>query len=254
MKFDLQNKVVLVTGASRGIGRAIALQFSQIGARVAVHYHKNRDAAEKTLSDLKGENHILCQADMSDANSVRQMTESVISKMNRIDILVNNAGVYDEHRIPEVSYEEWQNFWEKMIQTNLIGPANLSFLVAKEMIKNSGGRIINISSRGAFRGEPFAFAYGASKAGMNSMGQSMAKALAPHNIFVYTIAPGFVETDMISGMMESPQGKEYLAQSPLNRAARPEEIADTAIHLATGDTEYMTGCIIDINGASYLRS
>ena len=114
--------------------------------------------------------------------------------------------------------------------------------------------MINISSRGAFRGEPLSPAYGASKAGLNSMSQSLAKALGPHNIFVYVIAPGFVVTDMTTEFLEGPQGDVIRSQSPLNRAARPEEIADTALFLASGETEYLTGCIIDVNGASYLRS
>ena len=118
------------------------------------------------------------------------------------------------------------------------------------MIKNGGGKFINISSRGAFRGEPSAPAYGASKAGLNSLGQSLAKALAKDRVFVYTIAPGFVDTERVKNLIDD----EVRAQSPLNRVAKPQEIADTALWLATGDNEFLTGCIIDVNGASYLRS
>ena len=122
------------------------------------------------------------------------------------------------------------------------------------MLKNNGGRIINISSRGAFRGEPESWAYGASKAGLNSLGQSMAKALAPQNIFVYTIAPGFVSTEMSQKILSSPQGDEIRSQSPFGRVAKPEEIAKIVLFFAGEAPEFMTGCIVDINGASYLRT
>ena len=122
------------------------------------------------------------------------------------------------------------------------------------MIKQGHGKIVNISSRGAFRGEPDAWAYGASKAGLNSLGQSMAKALAPYGITVYTMAPGFVETDMSKHSMKGKRRAGILAQSPLNRVALPDEIARVVLMLCADGNEYMTGCIVDMNGASYLRS
>ena len=122
------------------------------------------------------------------------------------------------------------------------------------MTAQGGGKIINISSRGAFRGEPQAPAYGAAKAGLNAMSQSLAQALAPHNIMVYAIAPGFVETDMAAIVLDGPEGPAIRAQSPLNRVGRPEEIAGIAVFLAGPGTDYLTGCIIDANGASYLRT
>ncbi len=251
---DLNGKVVLVTGASRGIGKAIAQQFAEKGARIIIHYNRDRKSAEKLRDDLPGGPHLVVQADLSDPESVHQMADYAFHNVRKVDILVNNAGIFEEHKLTDLSYEEWQEYWRRTIFTNLIGPANLTFFVAKNMINNIGGKIINISSRGAFRGEPNAPAYGASKAGLNSMSQSMAKALAPYKIFVYTIAPGFVETDMVREMLSGPEGDEIKAQSPLNRAAQPEEIADTVVYLASGKTEYMTGSIVDINGASYLRN
>jgi 3-oxoacyl-[acyl-carrier protein] reductase len=250
----LKDKVALVTGASRGIGKAIAERFAQSGAKVIVHYHNNKKAAGETLSGLSGNGHIVLRADMADPAEVRTLAEKSLEKMGRVDVLVNNAGIYLDHALTEVSYEHWQEAWKKTLHTNLFGPANLTFLIAHQMIKQGGGRIINISSRGAFRGEPDWPAYGASKAGMNSMGQSLAQALAPHKIFIYTIAPGFFETDMAAPFLEGPGGDEIRAQSPLNRAGRPEEIAALSVFLACEQTEYMTGCIIDINGASYLRT
>jgi len=254
MGFEFGGKVAFVTGSSRGIGRAIALQLAEAGARVVVHYYQDRQAAERTLADLAGEGHILVQGDVSDPGSVQEMTEAVIQSAGRIDILVNNAGIAEDHPIAEVPYEQWQGAWERTLATNLVGPANLSFCVAREMMETGGGRIVNVSSRGAFRGEPNHPAYGASKAGLNAMSQSLAQALAPHNIFVYVVAPGFVETDMSTSTLAGPEGDSIRNQSPLGRVAKPEEVARTVVFLASEGTEFLTGCIVDVNGASYLRT
>jgi NAD(P)-dependent dehydrogenase (short-subunit alcohol dehydrogenase family) len=168
--------------------------------------------------------------------------------------LVNNAAVHANMRPLENSFETWFDDWNRIVTSNLSGTACLSFLVAKAMLKTGGGRIINISSRGAFRGEPEAWAYGASKAGLNSLGQSMAKALAPQGIFVFTIAPGLVSTDMSEENLSSQQGDEIRNQSPFGRVARPEEVGKIVVFFAGEAPEFMTGCIVDINGASYLRT
>jgi 3-oxoacyl-[acyl-carrier protein] reductase len=254
MKFDFSNKNILVTGSSRGIGRAIARQFAASGARVAIHYHKNRQAAERTVADLPGGPHLLVQADVSDPASVHGMVDTTLNAMERIHVLVNNAGIFGEYQMVELTYEQWQEQWERTIRTNLLGPANISFCLIRHMIDQGGGRIVNVSSRGAFRGEPDAPDYGASKAGLNSLSQSMARALAPYKIFVYVVAPGFVETDMTAEMLSGPNGDTIRGQSPLGRAALPEEVARTVAFLASEGTDYLTGCIVDVNGASYLRS
>lgn len=254
MGTDFSGKVVMVTGASRGIGREIVRQFAAGGASVVAHFHKNREAAEQTLASLAGTSHLIVQADLSDATAVGKMAEKALGEMGHIDVLVNNAGIYEFHPVAETSFEDWQRSWEKTILTNLLGPAHLSFQVARYMMKSGGGKIINITSRGAFRGEPDAPAYGASKAGLNAFSQSMAQALAPHNIFMYAVAPGFVETDMTASLLAGPAGDAIRAQSPLNRVARPEEVARAVLFLAAEGTDYLTGCIIDVNGASYLRT
>jgi NAD(P)-dependent dehydrogenase (short-subunit alcohol dehydrogenase family) len=254
VEFDFVNKNVLVTGSSRGIGRAIAQRFAESGARVAIHYHKNRQAAERTFADLPGGPHLLVQADVSDPLSVQEMVDTVLNAMERIHVLVNNAGIFEEYPIIELTYEQWQEKWERTIQTNLLGPANTSFCLIQHMKKQGGGKIVNVSSRGAFRGEPDAPAYGASKAGLNSLSQSMALALAQYNVFVYVVAPGFIDTDMTAEMLSGPKGDAIRGQSPLGRVALPEEIARTVVFLASEGTDYLTGCIVDVNGASYLRS
>lgn len=252
MNFDSQ--VVLVTGASRGIGRAIARQFAEHGARVAVHYNSNPAAADNTLASLPGSGHTTVQADLADADAVQRMVRTVIESMGGLHVLVNNAGIYEEHKILEVDYGFWQASWLKTIQTNLLGTANAAYCAAQHMKAHGGGRIINVSSRGAFRGEPDAPAYGASKAAMNAMGQSLARALGPHGIFVTTVAPGWVETDMATDYLAGPDGDGIRAQSPLGRVATPDEVAYTVLFLASAGAEFLTGGIIDVNGASYLRS
>ena len=251
---NVTGKVALVTGASRGIGRAIAFQLAECGASVAIHYQSNLEAAEETLSLLPGAGHRLCQADQADPAQTASLAEQVVDDMGRIDILVNNAGIFESHPVAEVTFDAWQDAWQRILAVNLFGPANLTYCVAREMMQQGGGRIVNVSSRGAFRGEPQAPAYGASKAGLNAMSQSLAQALAPYGVFVYVVAPGFVETDMASSTLAGPEGDDIRAQSPLNRVARPEEVARAVVFLASEGTDFLTGCIVDVNGASYLRS
>ncbi len=251
---DFSGQVILVTGASRGIGRSIARQFAQRGGRVAVHYHQNEEAARATLALLPGEGHHIVQADMADADAIQRMMQTVIAQMGGLHVLVNNAGIYDDHPPLSISYADWQASWMRIVQTNLIGAANAAYCAAQHMKDHGGGRIINVSSRGAFRGEPDSPAYGASKAGLNAMSQSLAKALAPHNIFVTAVAPGFVETDMAAELLNGPQGDAIRAQSPLNRVATPDDVAYAVVFFASAGAEFMTGAILDVNGASYLRT
>ena len=251
MRFE--EKVVLVTGGSRGIGREVARQFANRGARIAIHYKQNLAAAEATRSLLQGSGHIIVQADLADPEAISSMVSDVVEQMGRIDILINNAGIYEERPLTEISYSEWQAHFDRVLSVNLFGAANTTYCAAQYMIKQGGGRIVNISSRGAFRGEPTAAAYGASKAGLNSMGQSLAKLLAPHNIFIGTVAPGFVETDMAAERLAQPDGDEIRNQSPLKRVAKPEDVAYVALFLASDGAEFATGSIVDVNGASYLR-
>jgi NAD(P)-dependent dehydrogenase (short-subunit alcohol dehydrogenase family) len=249
-----EGKVALVTGSSRGIGREIAVELASRGARVAVHYRADREAALETLASLAGGPHAIFGADVADADAARGLVQDVVGEMGGIDILVNNAAIFEPHPVPETDYAGWRAAWSRTISTNLLGPANLSFLVARVMMERSGGRVVNVSSRGAFRGEPDSPAYGASKAGLNALSQSMAQALAPHGILFYVVAPGFVETDMASSLLSGPQGDGIRAQSPLGRVATAGEIARTVGFLTFDAPAFMTGAILDVNGASYLRS
>ena len=251
---DFSGKHVFITGGSRGIGRAIATAFAAGGARVAINYLSNTKAAEKTLASLEGGPHMMVQGDVSDPESVRHMIETVVDNFGALDIVVNNAGTYVYHRLEEVVYDDWQQAWQETLATNLLGPANVAYCAARHMIEHGGGRIVNVTSRGAFRGEPEGPAYGASKAALNSMSQSLAQRLAPHGIFVGAVAPGFVDTELAARVLDGPDGDAIRAQSPLGRVAKPEEVAHAVLFLASEGSEFSTGTIIDVNGASYLRS
>jgi NAD(P)-dependent dehydrogenase (short-subunit alcohol dehydrogenase family) len=231
----------------------VARAFADSGDRVAVHYRGSAQLAEELLHTLPGEGHLTVQADMADPEAVRAMVDGAAQALGGLDVLVNNAGIYTPHPIFETSYDEWQRQWQQTLDTNLVGAANAIWCAVRHM-RGRGGRIINVSSRGAFRGEADQVAYGASKAGLNSLTQSLAVALGPHGIAVAAVAPGFVETDMTNEHLKAPRGAAIRAQSPFNRVARPEEIAAAVHWLASPPAEWASGTIIDLNGASYLRT
>jgi len=251
---QLKSKACLVTGASRGIGAAIAAMMAEQGARVAVHYGSNKEAAERIAESLSGEGHTVLGADLTDASCAPDLIDRVVAKMGRLDVLVNNAGIFVAHPPLAVSTDEWLARWQETLAVNLVSPAALCQYAGRLMAEQGGGRIINVGSRGAFRGEPDCPAYGASKAGLHAMSQSLAVALAPGNIQVFAVAPGFVETDMARTLLESEAGDRIRGQSPMNRVAHPDEIAEVVCFLASTGAGFMTGGIIDINGASYLRT
>jgi NAD(P)-dependent dehydrogenase (short-subunit alcohol dehydrogenase family) len=245
---------VLVTGGSRGIGRVVARAFAEQGDRVAVHWGSSRERAERVLAELPGDGHVLVQADMADAAAVGDMVDDAADRLGRLDVLVNNAGVFTAHPPLAVSYEEWQRAWSRTLAVNLLGAANATFRAVPHLIAAGGGAVVNVTSRGAFRGEPDTPAYGASKAGLNAFAQSMALALAPHGISVTAVAPGFVQTEMAREVLDGPGGDAVRAQSPFGRVARPEEVASAVLWLASPGARFSSGTIVDVNGASYLRS
>ena len=245
---------ILITGASGGIGRAAAIECASRGARIGVHYNGNRERAEETLAALEGGGHQLFQCDISDPQAAESLINEAEQAFGGLDVLVNNAGISQRHNFEDIDYATWQESWHRIVTTNLTAAGNLCFCAGKKMIARGGGRIVNVSSRGAFRGEPQMPWYGASKAGMNAMGQSLAQALGPMGVFVYTVAPGFVETPMATRVLASPEGDSIRKQSSIGRVAQPQELGTTIAFLALEAPEFMTGCIVDVNGASYLRS
>ena len=250
----MADRAVLVTGGSRGIGRAIAEAFAKLGDRVAIHHRDSAALAAQVVAGLPGGGHTVVQADLADAEAVRRAVDAACETLGGLDVLVNNAGIFTPHPITEVSYAEWQAAWQATLGVNLIGAANVTWCAVQHMLGRGGGRIINVSSRGAFRGEPGQPAYGASKAGLNAFGQSLARALAPHGIAVAAVAPGYVDTDMAARYLAGPQGDALRAQSPFGRVAEPEEIAAAVVYLASPEAEWASGTIIDLSGASYLRT
>jgi NAD(P)-dependent dehydrogenase (short-subunit alcohol dehydrogenase family) len=260
---------VLVTGSSRGVGAATARAFAERGDRVVVHYRAAEGQAQELLDDLPGTGHALVQADLSQPAAVRELAREAVAALGRIDVLVNNAALFldpagggsrrGDHRITDVSYEDWVRAWQTTLATNLMGAANLTWCVARQMIEVPPadglprGRIVNVGSRGAYRGEPDVPAYGASKAGLHAFGQSMAIALAPEGISVVSLAPGFIATDMAAELLDRPEGDAIRAQSPFNRVASPEEVAQAIVTLAEPQAEWASGAVVDFNGASYLR-
>lgn len=247
------NRAVLITGASRGIGAACAHTFATRGDRVAIHYSSDASAAQQVLNSLPGDGHVVVQGDLRDPDAVRAFVDQAATHLGGLDVLVNNAGVFFSHPIQSATYEQWQQAWNDTLGVNLTGAANAAWCALQHMPRTGGSRIVNVGSRGAFRGEPDAPAYGASKAAIVAFGQSIAKALAPEGIAVTTLAPGFVETDMAKDHLEGETGREIRAQSPFNRVATPQELADAIVFLASAEAEWASGAVLDFNGASYLR-
>jgi 3-oxoacyl-[acyl-carrier protein] reductase len=249
-----QGRAVLVTGASRGIGAAVARAFATAGDRVAVHYGRRADRAEAVAAALPGTGHVVVGADLADAAAVQAMVDAAAEGLGGLEVLVNNAGVFEPHPITETSYEQWQRGFSDTLAVNLVGAANVTWCAVRHMLRAGGGRIVNVSSRGAFRGEPRHPAYGASKAGLIAFGQSLARALGPHGIVVTAVAPGFTETDMAGDELVGERGARRRAESPLGRVATPEEVAAAVLFLASPEATMTSGTVLDVNGASYLRT
>jgi NAD(P)-dependent dehydrogenase (short-subunit alcohol dehydrogenase family) len=228
------------------------MAFAAGGDRVAVHHRDSGRLAAELLAELPGDGHVVVQADLTDAAAVQAMVDAAAAALGGLDVLVNNAGVLVPHPILDTSYQCWQREWRRALETNLVGAANVTWCAVRHM--QPGGRVVNVSSRGAFRGEPDAPAYGASKAGLNALAQSLAVALAPHGIAVTAVAPGYVATDMTNEHLKSPRGDAIRAQSPFGRVAQPAEIAEAVRWLASPGAEWTSGTVIDLNGASYLRT
>ncbi len=245
------SRAVLVTGASRGIGAAIARAFAERGDRVAVHFGSREADARAVAASLAGDGHVVVGADLRDPEAVRRAVDAAAEALEGVDVLVNNAATLREHPIDEVDYAAWQAAWRELLDVNLVGAANVTWCAVRHM--GRGGRIVNVASRGAFRGEPRQPAYGASKAGLIAMGQSLARALGPRGIAVTTVAPGFTDTEMAADQLTGDGRARREAESPLGRIATPPEVAAAVVYLASPEAELASGTVLDLNGASHLR-
>ncbi|MFC9221392.1 SDR family NAD(P)-dependent oxidoreductase [Streptomyces hygroscopicus] len=255
---ETTSRGALVTGASRGIGRATAVALAAAGHRVAVHYGHHREDADQTLALLPGEGHLVVGGDLADPSAARGVVEEAVRGLRTVDVLVNNAAVApraeNRHRIGDVGWETWVATWDSMIRANLLGAVNVTWAFADHLIgRGAPGSIVNVGSRGAYRGEPDHPAYGAGKAALHAFGQSIAVALAPHRIAVTSVAPGFVATERQMAKLSGPEGDAVRAQSPFGRVGSAEEVAAAVVYLASPGAAWSSGAVLDLNGASYLR-
>ena len=248
-EIDLSGRVALVTGASRGIGRATANGLAAAGASVLVHYQQRADAANEIVAEIEaaGGQALACAGEVTDSEAVGAVVQAAIERWGRLDILVCNAGIWKG--APVESMTEAQ--WDEMIDVNLKGMYLCTHYAVGHMIDRASGCIVNISSTAGQRGEAGHAHYAASKGGMISWTKSLAGELAPHGIRVNCVAPGWVETDMAADAFQR-DGDKIFSGIPLGRAARPEEIGSVVCFLASDLAAYMTGEIVNVNGGGVL--
>ena len=250
---DLSGKTILVTGGSRGIGAATVRLVVQLGAKVILHYGQSLLAAEDISRELGEENCHLISADLSNSGAATSLWDKACTWTGRIDVLVNNAGIY-EPAPNDLSLEAWQQAWARMLQINLVAPAELCRTAAQHFSSHGEGIIVNVSSRSAFRGELPEYAhYAASKGGLVSLTRTIARSYAHAGVIAYCVAPGWTDTDMASKDVDSEILAKVKSEIPLGDIVPPEEVASVIAFLATGCARHATGATIDVNGASYTR-
>ena len=235
----------------------MARSLAEAGQRVAVHAGRDEAAAADVMKSLPGDGHLVVVGDLTRPEVCERVITEVVAGLGDLDVLVNNAGIFEPHPVTGTGYGEWQQVWQRTLELNLVAPANLAWLMVDHLRNRvsgpAGGRLISVGSRGAYRGEQVTSAYAASKAGLHAMTQSLALALAPLGVMAAAVAPGFVNTDMAREILQGPDGDAIRAQSPFGRVAEPSEVAATVAWLATTAPEWVSGTVIDANGASYLR-
>ena len=249
---DLSGKVVLITGASRGIGRETALRMGEASARVVVNYRSSEREATDVARQIGDGNAIAIQADVAKPEDVQRMIDRTIETFGAIDVVVNNAAIYAENRFDADSYEQWIDGWRRTFEVNVFGAANVAFLAMRSMRRRGGGKIINVSSRAAFRGETEFADYGASKAALVNLTRSIARACAKDNIVASCVAPGFIETEMARPLLEK-ERDAIVSQIPLGRVGSVDDVASVILFLASPMADYLNGVTIDINGGSWFQ-
>jgi 3-oxoacyl-[acyl-carrier protein] reductase len=249
MGMRLAGKIALVTGASRGIGRAIAVRFAAEGAFVVVNFAGNEAAAGETLAaiDLAGGKGVLSRFDVGDASQVDAAVKAIIAERGRIDILVNNAGVTRDNLLMRLTEDDF----DSVVRTNLKGTFLVTKVVSRQMLRQRSGRIVNMSSVVGEMGNAGQSVYAATKAGILGFTKAMARELASRDVTVNAIAPGFITTDMTSALSEAAR-KEFAERIPLGRFGSPEEVAELALFLASDAAAYVTGQVVGINGGMYM--
>ena len=244
--------MALITGASRGIGRETAVRFAAAGAKVGVNYFRGEADARDAVREIGEENAIAIGADVADAAQVAAMIDAVVTRFGRLDILVNNAARYGSNPFDGGDYDAWQRGWKSTFELNVFGAANAAFLAMRAMRRTGGGKIINVASRAAFRGETEFADYGASKAALVNLTRSIARACAKENIIASCVAPGFVETEMARPLLEKDR-EQIVGQIPLGRVGTVEDVAAVILFLASPMADYLNGVTIDVNGGSWFH-
>ncbi len=245
----LENKVAIVTGASRGIGKEIALTLAKEGANIVVNYSGNEEKAKETMDEILalGRKAIIYQCNVSDPTSVQSMIKETIQQFDKVDVLVNNAGITRDNLLMRMKESEWDD----VLDTNLKGVFNCTKSVSRQMMKQRYGRIINISSVVGSSGNPGQANYSAAKAGVIGLTKTTALELAARGITVNVIAPGFITTDMTEKLPEDAKAA-MLKQIPLGTFGEPKDIASLTVYLASDDAKYITGQTIHVNGGMYM--
>ncbi len=252
MQIQLDNQVALITGGSRGIGAATVRLFAQAGARIVFSYRKAAREAQHLAQECGGAGRVVAvRADVARMTDAKRLVNEARRRFGGVDILVANAGIWNAHPAPIENLREKQ--WDEMMAVNLKGVYAVIHHVVPLMIRRKSGRIIVVSSTAGQRGEAFHTHYGASKGGVISLVKGLSTELAPHNILVNCVAPGWVETDMAKSVTSKP--REYRRETeiiPLRRFARPEEIAMPILFLASKMASYITGEVVNVNGGNVL--
>lgn len=252
MTIDLTKKKVLVTGASRGIGKAVATYLVKCGAHVAVHYHKSENAINSLVKSLGSKAHPM-QANLCHPLEVIRLFIDSVKVLKGMDVVINNAGIAISSPA-EGEDVQWVDDWSETMMVNLNATALLCKKAVQHFTDQGGGRIINISSRAAFRGDTSDYlAYAASKGGVVALTRSIARAYGKQGIKAFNIAPGFVNTDMAKNFMEQYGDSFALDDIALDKLTSPEDIAPTVAFLASGLADHATGCTIDMNAGSYVH-
>ncbi len=247
---SLVGKRILVTGASRGAGRAIGKACADAGAFVVIHYNANRESAESLANEIGEAALGLVGQDLAETGAGAALWAKAEADFGPLDGLVNNAGIY--RATPLNNDEEWESAWRDQIAVNLRAPCDLMRAAVTAFQTRGGGSIVNIASRAAYRGDdPDHCGYAAVKSGLVAAAKTLARAHSGENILIYTITPGWIETDMAPSRVEARAAA--VADIPLGKVAQPEEIAAMTAFLLSGDCPSATGSVIDINGASYVR-
>lgn len=242
---NLAGKVALVTGGSRGIGRAIALTLAEHGADVAINYAGNTAAAEEVAAAIEklGRKALLVQGSVADTNGVADIVGRVVKELGRLDILVNNAGITRDGLLMRMKEADWDD----VMNTNLKGVFNCSKAVLRTMMKQKGGRIVNMASVVGEMGNAGQANYASAKAGVIGFTKSLAKEVASRNITVNAVAPGFIATDMTSVLTDE-QKAEMARAIPLGRAGEPQDVANAVLFLVSDEAAYITGQVLNVDG------